>query len=762
LTILSGLPTRREPLRKPVLIVGRAAEADIVLNHPEISRRHCQLTLETSSWIIEDLGSQRGTVVNNERISGKTALKPGDQIVLGPVTLAFGQTDLADPNVAEPVGLPGTIIFRQRVVQNVPLAGRLVFGRSTDVDVQLNDPIVSRRHAEIEESSNGFRVVDLHSRAGSFVNGRRFDEHHLVIGDQLQLGPFYFAFTGSDLQRIKRVSAGKLVAISLNRKAGSSLILQEASLIVEPGQFIGILGPSGSGKSTLLNALSGLRPADTGQVLVDDTDFYSHLDQLRQLFGYVPQDDIVHGDLTVGEALTFSARLRLPAGTPMREIETLVKQMMSNLGLAERENLRIALLSGGQRKRVSVGVELLRRPPIIFLDEPTSGLDPFAEFKLMELLRRLADTGCTVICTTHVMENVFLMDQIAVLTNGRVIFQGPSERARVQFGVTRLSALYDALQAIDPSALQNVPPPQPPERLEPVEKKIPATQAKQAFALPILLERQFRIFRSDLKNLLIAIGQPLVIGILVCWVSSNEPLAQFFAYIATLWFGCSNSAQEIVKEVPIYQRERLVGLSRWSYLLSKFLWMGTLTNIQTLILFGSMVIAGHTWLPAIGWQLIGLFLVGYAATGIGLTISAVTRSALQAVMLVPLILIPQILCSGYTVRTADMSPPVLFISQLMPSFAAQRIADASSMLYRIPTADDKSEIPNAVLITEDHYAVAWKNMDQWQRSAESKRLNAQNPLLNSRPIFVGYLSLLLWTITGFFASYVALAGKERN
>jgi ABC transport system ATP-binding/permease protein len=734
-------------------VIGRAAEADIILNHPEISRRHCQLSLETSSWIIEDLGSQRGTVVNNIRISGKTALKSGDQIILGPVTLGFGESIGPEVNASEPLGIPGTIIFRKQVVQSIPLSDRLVFGRSPDVDVQLNDPIVSRRHAEIEEDSSGFRVVDLHSRAGSFVNGRRFDEHQMVIGDQLQLGPFYFVFSGSELQRIQRVSAGKMIAVSLNRKAGSSFILQDVSLVVEPGQFVGILGPSGSGKSTLLNALSGLRPADSGRVLVDDIDFYSSLNQLRQLFGYVPQDDIVHGELTVREALTFSARLRLPAGTPPREIETLVRQMINNLGLAERENLRIALLSGGQRKRVSVGVELLRRPPLIFLDEPTSGLDPFAEFKLMELLRRLADTGCTVICTTHVMENVYLMDQIAVISAGRVIFQGPPESARARFGVTRLSGLYDALQAIEPKLLRSVPPPALPGHLELAEKKVPAGKAKQAFALPILLQRQFTIFRSDLKNLLIALGQPLIIGILVCWVSANEPLAQFFTYIATLWFGCSNSAQEIVKEVPIYRRERLVGLSRWSYLLSKFLWMGTLTNIQSLILFACIVVTGHAWPSAISWQLVGLFLLGYAATGIGLTISAVARSALQAVMLVPLILIPQILCSGYTVRTADMSPPVLFISQIMPSFAAQRIGDASSLLFRPINSD---------LIGEDHYFVSWKNMDQWQRAAEGKRLNAQNPLVNVRPIFVGYLSLVLWTVTGFYASYFALARKEQD
>jgi hypothetical protein len=198
------------------------------------------------------------------------------------------------------------------------------------------------------------------------------------------------------------------------------------------------------------------------------------------------------------------------------------------------------------------------------------------------------------------MENVYLMDQIAVISAGRVIFQGPPESARARFGVTRLSGLYDALQTIDPKLLHSVPSPPLPENLEPAEKRIPSAKGKQAFALPILLQRQFTIFRSDLKNLLIVIGQPLIIGVLVCWVSSNPPLAQFFAYIATLWFGCSNSAQEIVKEVPIYRRERLVGLSRWSYLLSKFLWMGTLTNLHhyrgTRLAAGNRLAAGRTFL----------------------------------------------------------------------------------------------------------------------------------------------------------------------
>ena len=180
----------------------------------------------------------------------------------------------------------------------------------------LSDPVVSRRHAMIESGPKGYRLLDLHSKSGSFVNGRRFDEHDLVIGDQIQLGPFFFIYDGRRLIRVRRLSVGRIIAIGLTRQGDNGPILNRAGFVAEPGQFIGILGPSGAGKTTLLNALSGLRPAESGKVRFDQTDLYKNLGQLRSLFGYVPQDDIVHSDLTVTEALTFAARLRLPAGTP--------------------------------------------------------------------------------------------------------------------------------------------------------------------------------------------------------------------------------------------------------------------------------------------------------------------------------------------------------------------------------------------------------------------------------------------------------------
>jgi ABC-type multidrug transport system ATPase subunit/pSer/pThr/pTyr-binding forkhead associated (FHA) protein len=757
LAIVSGLPPFNRSFSQESVLIGRSTEADLVLSHPEVSRRHCRIMAQQGGFVIEDLGSQRGTLVNGSAISGQVQLTPGDQIALGPIVIGFGKAPAGqlpsggEASVGEALGAPGTVVYAKQAVDRIPLTARLVFGRSQEVDVQLNDPMVSRRHAVVEENSDGFRVLDLYSRAGSFVNGRRFDEHQLIIGDQLQLGPFCFVFTGNELHRILRVSVGKVIANGLNRTAGGNLILEDVSFVAEPGQFIGILGPSGAGKSTLLGALSGLRPADSGKILINDIDFYAHLNQLRSMFGYVPQDDIVHGDLTPAEALTFAARLRLPAGTPRSAIGALVQQTMESLGLAERKDLRISLLSGGQRKRVSVGVELLRRPPLIFLDEPTSGLDPFSEFKLMELLRRLADTGCTVICTTHVMENVFLMDQIAVLLAGKLLFQGPPDAARARFGVSRLSALYDLLQTIDPKTVTSFSQPEAPPAPPSTEQRPPEIKQRRPFALPILLERQLAIFRADLKNLVIALGQPLVIGLLVCWVTDHIPLIQFFAYIATFWFGCSNSAQEIVKETPIYRRERLVGLSRTSYLASKLIWMGSITSLQSLILYACTLVTQRVPLSAAPAEIVGLLLLSFAATGIGLAISCFARSALQAVMLVPLILIPQILLSGYTVEASQMDTPVLWVAQIMPSFAAERISDESILLNQ-QIARDVSE----------KFDRPYDNLNQYYRAATGQRFKTGQIYSDTRPLWVGYLNLFLWSLTGFLLSYVGLVFKEKE
>ena len=201
-----------------------------------------------------------------------------------------------------------------------------------------------------------------------------------------------------------------------------------------------------AGKSTLMDALNGVRPADSGNVLINNLDLYRHLDQLKQSIGYVPQDDIIHKELTVYRTLYYVARLRLSRDVSPREIDQTVNEVLDVTGLAERRNVRIDQLSGGQRKRVSIAVELITKPSIIFLDEPTSGLDPGTEEKIMKLFRQISESGRTVIMTTHAMENVKLFDKIVVLMKGKLVYYGKPEAALKHLQASSFKELFSRLE----------------------------------------------------------------------------------------------------------------------------------------------------------------------------------------------------------------------------------------------------------------------------------------------------------------------------
>ena len=581
-------------------------------------------------------------------------------------------------------------------------------------------------------------VEDLGSRSGSHLNGRLFQREELILGDVLQIGPFAFRFDGRSLVETSGITGARLEAWKLSKQAGGTQILDHVSLLISPCEFIGVIGASGAGKSTLLDALCALRPADSGQVLLDGIDLYRHYDRLRSNLGYVPQDDIVPPELSVEDALFFSARLRLPQGTPLPEIRKLVARTICQLGLAERATTRVGSLSGGQRKRVSVGAELLGRPRLLFLDEPTSGLDPAAEFKLMESLRNLAASGCTVICTTHVMENAHLMDKLAVLHHGRLLaFESPAN-VREAFGVDRLTRLFESLESA-------AVPPFPPGLTAPVPVEPTSKPPLRAAALPILLKRQWAILRSDPKNLFLVLGQPLLIGLMVTWVTHDAALILFFAMIATLWFGCGNAAQEIVKELPMFRRERLIGLGRHEYLISKFVSLTRITIVQCLFLYAVMQVSAGGIAGSPGWQIAALVGTSFASVGLGLAISAFSRTILQAVMLVPLVLIPQILFSGFTPPAGDMSTGPYVISRMMPSSATQSIMDVSLFW--------KKQIAGAMRVD---YPTAFSNLNR------DRSLRNGQTYTNSTPAVAGLTALFLWTLATYAAAWAGLRGKERG
>lgn len=623
-------------------------------------------------------------------------------------------------------------------IDPIPLRDGWTFGRGAEAATVLAHASVSRRHAVVSGAPGHWEIQDAGSRSGSHLNGRLFQREELVLGDVLRIGPFAFRFDGLRLVETAGSTGATLEAWNLSKSAGGSKILDGVSLRIAPCQFVGLIGPSGAGKSTLLDALCALRPADSGQVLVDGVDLYRHYESLREWLGYVPQDDIVPVELPVEEALFYSARLRLPGDTPVGEIRKLVGRTISQLGLTERARTRVGSLSGGQRKRVSVGAELLGRPRLLFLDEPTSGLDPSAEFNLMESLRELAAGGCTIICTTHVMENAHLMDRLAILSAGRLVFFGEPAAARQAFGVERLTQIFEQTEeAVAVPALSGTPP---------VPRGPAARKAsRRAPALPILLSRQWAILRADWKNLLLVLGQPVLIGLMVTWVTHDPPLVLFFAMISTLWFGCGNAAQEIVKELPMFRRERLIGLGRHEYLLAKFLTLARITVVQCLLLYGVMQLCTWGIGGSVGWQVAALAATSLASVGLGLAISAHSRTILQAVMLVPLVLIPQILFSGFTPPAGDMKAGPYFVSRAMPSAATQSILDVSLLWNKNISGEIRVDFPTA-----------FSNLNR------DRGLRNNQIFQNQQPAVAGLLALCLWALATYWVAWFGVRGKERG
>jgi ABC-type multidrug transport system ATPase subunit len=332
---------------------------------------------------------------------------------------------------------------------------RLVIGRAPDCDVPLPHPMVSRYHALLEKHPDGLRLRDLASINGVWVGGRRLTEPvFLQEGHRVGIGPFLFALNQGVICTIDNSHSLRLEARRLEKvvpvPGGTRKLLDDINLVVEPGEFVSLLGPSGSGKSTLMDCLNGRRRATGGQVLANGEDFYRHFDNFRQSLGYVPQRDIVHTGLTVSRALYYTARLRLPTDTDPAELQARIEEVLREMELVPHRDTLVANLSGGQIKRVSLGAELLAEPCLLYIDEATSGLDAGTETRMMRLFRGLSDQGRSIVCITHTLDNVDQCHLILILARGRLMYYGPPAEAPPYFQVKRIGEIYDRLGDKEP------------------------------------------------------------------------------------------------------------------------------------------------------------------------------------------------------------------------------------------------------------------------------------------------------------------------
>ena len=400
-----------------LMTIGRSPQNVIILkNDPKISRLHAQIHHTGTGYVLADLNSALGTLVNGKKLSSQKnwQLAEGDLIQIGQYQLKFTYQETQTPQAAIFSGIETQIYLDQETIPPLPsdaletldLKNRdtLNVGRDSANDLVINHPMVSRFHSQISRQADGFVIFDLNSSNGTFTNGEAVKGYRrLQVGDQIRIGPCQLTFKPNDILS-RQDSEGNLSidAIELNQAISKDVnLLQNITLSIQAREFVVIAGVSGGGKSTLLDALNGFRPATSGNVLINGTDLYQNFNAYRTEIGYVPQRDIVHMELTVEEALDYAAQLRMPADTTSAERQMRVREVLSDLGLTHRRDVPVKALSGGQIKRVSIGVELLTKPSLFFLDEATSGLDPGTEAELMQLLRKLADQGRTIILITH-------------------------------------------------------------------------------------------------------------------------------------------------------------------------------------------------------------------------------------------------------------------------------------------------------------------------------------------------------------------------
>lgn len=692
LTFVSGARAGASlELAGSVLRIGRA-EGSAVWTPTDrvVSAQHAKIVRLDGGYVLIDLESRNGTYLGGHRIE-RSPLRHGDLVGLGPGGPEFKVEILAPARVA---ARGATIVIprfeelaarRQEgvLVQEVAVGEEpLVAGRAEDAGLRLDSPIVSREHARLTRRDGVLIVEDLDSANGTFVEGKRVERATLADGARVVVGPFVLAVAdaGRRLEVLDTRHRARLDARGIGVDADGHALLSDISLTLAPGSFTAIIGPSGSGKSTLLSALSGARRADRGQVLLNGADLYRGFEALKASIGYVPQDDIVHRELTVAGSLDYTARLRLPPDTSAEERARRVGQVLAALELTERADMEVHRLSGGQRKRVSIASELLTEPTMLFLDEPASGLDPGLEEALMLLLRELSYKGKSVVLVTHTLDNIHLCDAVVLLVEGRLAFHGPAAQARDRFAIEHMVNLYARLKEKTAAQWQaefagstetpvSAPAPVPTEAG-------PARGARPWRQLAILSRRYRATLTRDVRNAWLLVAQaPLIAGLIglsllygptdVAFTKPKNTILFLLALIA-VWFGCSNAVRELVKERPIYLRERMVNLRILPYLASKVAVLGALALLQCVL----FLVILDAWFGIPGrfpLLLAGMWLASLVGILLGLAVSALVATADRAMTLLPILLIPQVLFTFPAVQM-DMKGPAGLIARAMPTW----------------------------------------------------------------------------------------------
>ena len=441
-------------LTQDVVNVGRDPSNDIVLSEDYVSDFHLQLLRQNGQWRLlyphpQTTETEYGLLSNGQRIAGKKPfqkqLRHNDIFRIENQLGAMVTLKYLDGRANAQEFVP-----RMQVIQLE--ADIIGLGRAPENIIPLPSPQVSAHHAQIvfDEAKQIHHLVDLNSTNHTYVNGLQITNHPLQYGDEIRIGSFKLVYGNTQLTLYDESGGIRIDVVNLKQVRSNRTLLNDISLSIPQRSFVALVGSSGAGKSTLMDTLSGLRLAAGGSVYYNGQDYYQHLEAFKTQIGFVPQDEIIHRDLSVERALYYTARLRLPSDFTPEQIEQRVNEVLDDVEMRHRRTNLVRQLSGGQRKRVSIALELLAKPSIFFLDEPTSGLDPGLDRKMMVLLRKLADKGHTVVLVTHATNNINVCDYVCFLApGGHLAYFGPPEGAKTYFKQPDFAEIYSVLDPGD-------------------------------------------------------------------------------------------------------------------------------------------------------------------------------------------------------------------------------------------------------------------------------------------------------------------------
>jgi ABC-type multidrug transport system ATPase subunit/pSer/pThr/pTyr-binding forkhead associated (FHA) protein len=788
---LNGQTWTLDPSRTYTL--GRDPQGDIVLDDARVSWRHATISWSGRSWAIEDHGSTNGTFVQGQRIH-QLELGPGSSVHLGNATdgprlsltgaaagvsvpkaqaqqqpyaaqganpgwaqqappqqapgAGWQQPQQGAPSIPQQqgpgvgAGAPPVYGDRSPTTFHQFAVGRVMrIGRALENELVVSDLQVSRHHAEFHSTPDGrMEIRDLGSHNGTYVNGQpiaKGGSQLLGPADIVGVGHSTFRIVGDRLEEFVDTGEVSFSARHLTVTVdGGKQILKDVSFGVPEKSLVAVIGPSGSGKSTLLKALTGYRPANQGDVLYDNRNLYKQFAELRQRIGLVPQDDILHKELTVKKALKYAAKLRFPADTTTAEREARIDEVLRELKLDIHKEKKVTSLSGGQRKRVSVALELLTKPSLIFLDEPTSGLDPGMDRDVMQLLRGLADDGRTVLVVTHSVAELAICDKLLVMApGGAVAYFGPPEEALNFFGYDTWADVFSAFENyrdydwagrwkgsqhyqmyaadIDAVAPQSV-------HMPSAQAMRPPKPQGWGSQLLTLVRRYVSVIASDKGFLALTVILPAVLGAVSLLIDPDKDLlvrqvnpgtgmpipngtattVLLILAVGACFAGAANSVRELIKERVIYERERATGLSRSAYLMSKVIVLGTITVLQGLMVgaigFSSRTIPDEALILGEGKTAVLLELsipimgLGFTSMMFGLVISSLVKTAEKTMPLLVMFAIVQVVFTG-CLFALHGSPGVNEFSYLMPSRWAVAAAGATLDFNNISPPKEKGD-----------------------------------------------------------------------